>query len=108
MATVSSTQMRARISASARSQLASLRRTAQLIALIGLLAVTATTLAGVLGRIRRVTALRTIGMSLGNVVAALASETGCVVAVGALLGTFVGVVGHALTIDYLSSRFALN
>jgi putative ABC transport system permease protein len=108
LATVSSAQMRARIASSARSQLASLRRTAQVIALIGLLAVTATTLAGVLGRIRRMSALRTIGMSLPNVVAALASETACIVAIGTLLGVAVGVVGHALAIDYLAGRFALN
>jgi putative ABC transport system permease protein len=108
LTTVSSAQMRARIGTSAHSQLASLRRTAQLIALIGLFAVIAATLAGVLGRIRRVSALRTIGMSLLNVVSALACETGCVVTIGALLGAFVGVVGHALAIDYLASRFSLN
>lgn len=108
LTTVSSAQMRARIGTAARSELACLRRTGQLIALIGLLAVIATTLAGVLGRIRRVTALRTIGMSLGGVVRALASETGCIVGVGAPLGAFVGIVGHALVIDYLASRFSLN
>jgi putative ABC transport system permease protein len=105
---VSSAQMRARVSTSARALLASLRRTGQVIALAGLLAVIAATLAGVLGRIRRVSALRTIGMSLRDVVTALACETGCIVATGALLGGFVGIVGHALAIDYLSSQLALN
>jgi putative ABC transport system permease protein len=108
LTTVSSAQMRARIGAAARSELASLRRTAQLIVLIGLLAVIATTLAGVLGRIRRVTALRTIGMSLSDVVVALASETSCIVGIGAPLGAAVGVIGHALVIDYLAGRFSLN
>jgi putative ABC transport system permease protein len=106
--TVSSSQLRARIGASARSQLAALRRTGELTALAGLLAVIATTLAGVLGRIRRVSALRTIGMSLRDVAAALACEIGCVVGSGALLGGIMGVVGQALVIDYLSNQFALN
>jgi putative ABC transport system permease protein len=108
LTTVTSAQMKARVSASARGQLANLQRIGQLIALAGLLAVTAATLAGVLGRIRRVSALRTIGMSLRQVATALASEAGCIVGTGALLGGFVGIVGHALVIDYLSSRFALN
>ena len=104
---VTSAQMRARAGASARSQLANLQRIGQLIALAGLLAVTAATLAGVLGRIRRMSALRTIGMSLGQVALALVSEIGCIVGIGALLGALVGLVGHALVIHYLSSRFAM-
>ena len=107
LTTVTSAQMRARAGASARSQLANLQRIGQLIALAGLLAVTAATLAGVLGRIRRMSALRTIGMSLGQVALALVSEIGCIVGIGALLGALVGLVGHALVIHYLSSRFAM-
>ena len=92
---------------SGASRVASLRRTGQLIALIGLLAVTATTLAGTLGRIRRMSALRTIGMSVarrrrraGRRDRLRRGRRGA--------ARSAGVVGHALTIDYLSGRFALN
>jgi putative ABC transport system permease protein len=104
---VSSAQLRSRAGASARSQLANLKRIGELIALAGLLAVAAVVLAGVLVRIRRVSALRTIGMSLPQMALALATETGLIVISGTVLGMLVGVVGQALVVRYLSDSFAM-
>jgi putative ABC transport system permease protein len=107
LSTVTSAQLRSRAAASARSQLANLKRIGELIALAGLLAVTAVVLAGVLLRIRRVSALRTIGMSLPQMAVALATESGLIVVSGTVLGMLVGVVGQALVIHYLSDSFAM-
>ena len=101
-------QMRERVSQSAKAQFAPFRKIGQFIALSGLLAVTAAILAGILGRLRRLSALRTIGMSTIQLAIALASETACIVVTGSLLGGAVGVVGQALVIHYLSTAFALN
>jgi putative ABC transport system permease protein len=104
---VTSEQMRARATSSAQAQLTNLQRIGILIAIAGVFAVTAVTLAGMLARVRRVAALRTVGMSHGQLALALASEAGWVVGIGAVLGSIVGIVGHALVIRYLSSTFAM-
>lgn len=90
----------------ARADLANMRRIVATVAAAGLLAVTAAMLGGVLHRIRRVAALRTIGMSLPQLALALLAETGCVTAVGAVLGVAVGLVGHALAVRHLSETIA--
>jgi putative ABC transport system permease protein len=103
---VSAGAMRARGVDTARADLTNLRRIAAVVAAAGILAVTAAMLGGVLHRIRRVTALRTIGMSLPQLALALLAETGCVTGVGAVVGVAVGLVGHALVVHYLSEAIA--
>lgn len=101
-----SDELKRQAEATARADLANLRRIATMVAIAGLLAVTAATLAGVLQRIRRVAALRTIGMTLPQLALALFSESACVVGVGALTGLVVGVVGHALVVHHLEVTIA--
>ena len=103
---VTSAQMRAQVGATARADLANLRRIATLIAAAGLLAAVTTMLAGVLARLRRLTALRTLGMSLPQVTRSLGAETACVAGVGALAGALTGVVGHRLLVEYLATTVA--
>jgi putative ABC transport system permease protein len=100
-------QLRARASDSARSQLANLRRIGQLIGLAGLLAVASATLASVLARLRRLSALQTLGMSRRQISVSLLSEVGFIVGVGAFLGVAVGIGGHALVVHYLADKFAM-
>ena len=46
-------------------------------------------------------------MSLPQLALALVAETGCVVAVGSVVGAAVGLVGHALVVHHLSETIAV-
>jgi len=107
LATATGDRLRARAGDAARSQLANLRRIGQLIGLAGLLAVASATLASVLARLRRLSALRTIGMSRLQIAVSLLTEVACIVGIGALLGAAVGIGGHALVVHFLADKFAM-
>jgi putative ABC transport system permease protein len=99
--------MRAQAKSNAEEQLATVSRIGSLIALAGVLAVAAAAMLGVLGRARRITSLRTIGMSSRQVASATFAELACIVLIGALVGLVLGIVGRVLAVHHLATSVSL-
>ena len=98
---VTAAALRGRIEKAADAGLQVLRRIAVLVALASLLAVSSAMLVGVLQRIRRIAALRAIGMSARQLGSALLVEVALLAAVGLALGIPVGLGGQALVVHHL-------
>lgn len=99
--------MRSQARSNADDQLATVSRIGSLIALAGVLAVAAAAMLGVLGRARRITALRTIGMSSRQVATATFTELACIVLMGALVGLAIGFAGRALAVHHLATSVSV-
>ena len=86
-----------------RAGLAPLRRIAQLLSILGVLALTVSLVASIMQRGRRVATLHAIGMRRRDVLLSLTAEAATITIAGALAGLAGGLLAHRFVIEYLTA-----
>ena len=86
-----------------RAGLAPLRRIAQLLSILGVLALTVSLVASIMQRGRRVATLHAIGMRRRDVLLSLTAESATITIAGALAGLAGGLLAHRFVVEYLTA-----
>lgn len=96
-------QLRQRVRDTTNAGLVPLRRIAWLLTLLAPLALTASFVAAIMQRARRIATLRAIGMQDRQVLASLTAEFAAITLAGTLAGLAGGLVAHRLVLRYLET-----